>query len=353
MTHIEGIFRLSSPLHCAMPVSDDKANRTRTMVQPVVTSRGITSVPYFPANDVRGRLRRCAADFVIAALARRGETITADLFVAMSSGSPLGVIENVTTIEEIERAREHVYMGLFGGGGRMLRSRFMASDLMPVLGSTIEAGTVPAGYGEEPFGFVPKAWANGGKEQVNADGRSLIKTFWYTRIDDLMRITRQNSVLAIVADPLESVAAYQARSATTRKAKASAADTDEGDKPPQRADASMIFEIEAIATGTPLYGRFDFAPDTTEAQIGFFLLCLHSLVRKQSLGGKGAGGFGRYVADLRLHHAGQTMPVFTQPGAHDAELSNSVKDLVAAGHAGIASFDLAGLRSFFEPSKSE
>ncbi|PND82894.1 type IV CRISPR-associated protein Csf2, partial [Escherichia coli] len=54
------------------------------------------------------------------------------------------------TAEEVIRAKNHVFMGLFGGGARMLHSGFDVFDLLPVMETTISAGMIPARFAPQP-----------------------------------------------------------------------------------------------------------------------------------------------------------------------------------------------------------
>jgi CRISPR type IV-associated protein Csf2 len=63
---IEGILRLTTPMHCAAGSAKiDGRNVTQTMTQSVFTAEGRQYVPYFPGNDVRGRVRRFAARILL------------------------------------------------------------------------------------------------------------------------------------------------------------------------------------------------------------------------------------------------------------------------------------------------
>ncbi len=330
---IEGIFQLTSPLHCSSgqeKTPEGHNIRTGTVTHSILTPNGEKEIPYFPGNDLKGRLRRKAARMVIEQIVTPTRKMSVGFYVGLNSGTGIGGIAGSNpTVDEIQRARTHVYMGLLGGGCRMLRARIRVNDLVPVLAETVAAGLVPASYAEtNGEGFLPR-WSkpvtaeDGQKtrEERATDGWHLTKTYRSYCVDDAVRMSRPREILECVDDPAVTVTQHQLEQQTLKNKVAS------------------IYDIEAIQPGTPMYLRIDFAPDATDAHVGLAILALRELVREQALGGKVSAGWGRFQAKgvTLLNGGGAALHIFSEDAAtENAELHPDVSSYVAAAQEGLA-----------------
>jgi len=350
--YIEGILRLTSPLHCAAPSDggNERKNLTRTMRQKVITRIGIDSVPFFPANDIKGRLRRKAAAMVIRQIVTDKQKLTVPLYVGLTSGAVGGRPENTSTVEEINRARDNVYMGLFGGGVRMLRARLRVSDLVPVIASTIDAKLVPAAYAETTAEtFQPIVYDKAAQESRPARGHDLIEEFTFFRVDDAARVLRADEVNQSIGNAPKAIADYQAGIAENTKSRKATKDAPVGEQTKKTSTANWL-EYEAIRAGTPMYFRIDLAEDATEAHVGMMLLALRDLVRDQALGGKVSNGRGKFTANLKLVNGNGGLPVFDNEQAGEgANLNPALKNYVKSAQDGIAACTYKGIVEFFTP----
>ena len=356
---VEGVIRLISPMHCAtVGASADAAgneNVIRTHVQPVNTPRGLQRIPYFPANDLRGRLRRKAASIVLDHITASGK-VKVDLYQALMAGAITASPESDLTIEEALRARDNVYMGLFGGGTRLLRSRYCTNDLMPILQDTIDAGVVPAVMGEQgvPQGFLAEGVTG------PLTGYHLVQTRTSFRIDDVARVLNADEIEKFVLDAASSVASKQADIFSGRadrkadKAAAKAGDIKSQDIATKK-DLANMFAVESIARGTPLHCLIDLQNDVSDAHVGLLLLALTALVREQALGGWIRAGFGRYSADLTLTRNGQKYKIFEEgKNAADATLSEEVDTAFCKpARNAVASLTAESMMEFFTPRAAE
>jgi CRISPR type IV-associated protein Csf2 len=355
---IQGVLRLTSPMHCATPDSSsdtaDNKNVTKTHKTVVVTANGSQRIPYFPSNDLRGRLRRKAATLVLDYITANGR-VKLELYAGLMAGAIDASPESAITVEEALRARDNVYMGLFGGGTRLLRSRYCTNDLIPVLRDTIDAGIVPASFGEA---WVPQGQIAAGVTG-NLTGYHLVETRTSFRIDDVSRVMNASEMEKFIDDALVSVAEKQAETLggrAERKADKDAAKLAKsvGDKVGEIAtkkDLGNMFAVESIARGTPMYCLIDLANDVSDIHVGLMLLSLQSLVREQALGGWIRAGMGRYDADLTLTRNGQTYPVFApgQNGA-DATLTDDVfRAFCAPAQEAMQKLTAQEMMEFFTP----
>lgn len=354
---IEGTIRLTTALHCANPdqsVWSDKSNdnRTPTMQMRLVTPDGMQTIPYFPGNDLRGRLRRKAAALVLDHVTSQRK-VKMELYAGLNCGAISASPESDVTVEEVLRARENVYMGLFGGGTRLLRSRYRVSDMVPILASTIAAGMVPEQYGAEDNGcFVPTYRSEDGSKAVQ--GWQLLQMTQVLRIDDVGSAARPNELLSYITD-IDSVVQHQTDTLNAQmKRKADKAAVKAGSM--KAADVAgktgvrNIVSYQSIMAGTPMYFDLDFTDDVSDAHVGFMILALQALVREQALGGWVRAGLGRFTADLSLIHGGERISVFNAKGAAaDATLSDGVNVFVQEAKKKLAGLTADEMMLFFAP----
>ena len=349
---IEGIFRLLSPLHCAS-VGDtgSEKNVMLTQKQSLITRTGKRTFPIFPSNDMRGRLRRKAAALVLDHIVIAGK-VKVDLYAGLMAGAITASPESDLTVEEALRARDNVYMGLFGGGTRLLRSRFSTNDLVPVLADTIEARIVPAHFCEDwlPTGFI----GDGVVGPLTGFGITDKRTSF--RIDDVARVTNINEMEQYIENVLVSVAKKQEETLSGRKVRkdsktaAKAGDIKTADIAGKK-DIANMFAVESIMRGTPMYCLIDLQNDALDAHVGLLLLALQALVREQALGGWIRIGFGRYSAELVLTRNGQRYQVFALgQDAANATLSAEVHTAFCVpAIAAMGTLTAESMMAFFTP----
>lgn len=343
--HIEGIIRLSTPLHCAMP-GDKIKDATPTMQIGIVTVKGRDTMPYFPGNDLRGRLRRKAAAIVMPALVSEAGKLPLDLYAGLTCGASDAQPENELSVEEAIRSARNVYMGIFGGGKRLLRSRFSVQDLIPITQTTVASGLVPTKYEtpdpERGEVLVDQAW-------------KLIDQQNMTRVDDVMRVTRPNEIEAFVENAEAVVSEYQAYHlgvSATRKEEKKAKVADEVKT--KKSDVANMMKIQVIQAGAPMYFRMDFNDGVTDAQIGLMVQSMEALVNEQALGGWSRIGLGKYnVLEMNLVREGETMPVFVGGEGDAYRLHDSLGEYVSQAKEEVAALTLEEMLSYFKPSKSK
>lgn len=350
LNNIEGIFRLSTPLHCAMPGDKEKDATPTTPTMKIYINNGEKrdTMPYFPGNDLRGRLRRKAAAIVMGAMTSDKSKLPLELYAGLS----FAAIDNQPgtnelTVEEAVRAASNVYMGAFGGGKRLLRSRFSVQDLVPVTQSTLAAGIVPPKWevlNENLSKPVDEAW-------------KLCAHLNMTHVDDVMRVLRPEEMERFIENTQDAVAAYQEKNrsntATRKLEKKEGVSDDERTK---KTGVSNMFKIEVIQPGTPMYFRMDFQDGMTDAQIGLMLMSLNELVNEQALGGWTRIGLGKYtIPELMLTRHGERMHVFAERDPHGNGayiLNGSLQPLLDKANDEISKLTVDGMLSFFLETKA-
>lgn len=359
---IEGTINLTSPMHCAsIDGSSDTTgdnNGTPTHKQTILTATGARRIPYFPGNDLRGRLRRKAAAIVMDHITATGK-VKIDLYAGLMAGAITASPESDVTVEETLRARDNVYMGLFGGGTRLLRSRYRACDMVPIIQDTIDVGIVPKIFGEN--GTPQGRLAEGVTGPLT--GYHLVNSRTSFRIDDVGRVMDPSGVEKYIENALTTVAEKQAVVLSDRadrksdKAAAAAGEIKAADIAGKK-DLGNMFTVETIISGTPLHCLIDMMNDVSDAHVGLMLLALQALVREQALGGLIRVGFGRYSADLTLTRNGQKYAVFVEgQNAGDAQLTPEVETAFCnKAREAIATLTAESMMEFFvarAPTKEE
>jgi CRISPR type IV-associated protein Csf2 len=322
---IEGILKLTSPLHVATPgdrvinvetlepkygksKGKDFVSYTGTTKYPLAFSeedmqneeaddpneRGVIYVPIFPANDARGRLRRLAAEKVFKVLRSRGELLTLETYHGMTCGAVTGQPGKGLLFELALKSGRHAFLGLFGGGPRLISSSVQIHTLWPVTKTTINAGLVSSAYEDE---------------SVLVRMNSLTKPLFYRRIDDALVFSDGRHAELSVKEYSTAVAAWIKELGSAK--------SDEGDKVRHKKQLQTFGAIEYVIPGTRLYSEIKI--DTERTGLGSLGLLIHALTAfatKQGIGGWARNGFGRFEAQFDLVTADNVrVPLLTKTDA--------------------------------------
>lgn len=355
-TVFEGIFRLTSPLHCADEATPEGAGKVmRTMKAPIFTPAGMDTVPYFPGNDLRGRLRRKAGAILLDAITSSGAKYDRGVYSGVNNGMN-GAQPDPTpaTAEEVVRARNHIFMGLFGGGARMLQSGFDVADLMPIMDTTISAGMIPARFAPQPgTDFVSSEPGDiaytAHKKGERLYGWQLLRRYNGTRIDDLHRVTDVDRVEKQLENGLDEVAAYQLQVLENKRLRKEDKEADAADKTNvKKSDAGNMITFEAIAAGVPMYFKLVIAPNMSDAQIGLMAQAVCDLVNGQKLGGWSRTGLGSFDAMLQMRRNGVVSPLLLKDDTDENYvLSPDMAPFIEAMREEIFKTTVAEVSSFY------
>jgi CRISPR type IV-associated protein Csf2 len=304
-TIIQGIIRCVTPLHSATESvkNADGALITQTATETIFMKSGVRDeVPYYKGTSQRGGLRRAAARRVLNALVM-DKKVSRGLMTGMMSGSESGTPDNASlTVEEVMRARSNIFMGIFGGGARILPSHYAPIDMKPVIPSTVDLGLIPQYLLEDDQNWL-----------INARGQDLINTYGFVSVDDIVSVKNINDIENYLENGVEVVAAHQVamlqNKADRKAAKDDKSNTDK--EKPTKLDKKNMLSIQAIAPGVPLYFQLKMDECLSPAQIGLMTQALCDLINEQEFGGWVRVGYGRVTAHLTIEANGEApAPIF-------------------------------------------
>jgi len=308
MLTIQGTLTLSTPMHCAQALGEWGINNqgypvqnktskdmplTRTSRLSIIGENGKPEeIPYFPANDFRGRLRRNAAEIIFEELKSRDETININTFVGMKSGNWHQQPDTIEpSLAEVNAFRENLFLGVFGGGPKTLPSGFKADDLIPLIKATSHLGAYPQTIQDELMDIFPS---------------NLFEYFSCTHVDDIATF-RDVRAGDFVTNYFDAVNEYQDGIDENKKArKAAKKDKAEGKdaETVKKTSIANMFAFESVRAGTPFYMRLTMNDHLRDAQIGLILEALCRFSNNENLGGLVRWGMGRYKLNLALYEDG-------------------------------------------------
>lgn len=279
---------VASPAELADDLPDDEGDSAVPRQEPVdlaVNDGGaegpaqkpklLLRVPAIMANNLVGHLRRHAAHHVLQALAARGQTVSLPVYSCLQCGAWTGSPDGSDLrYEEFVLAKKHPYLGLFGGGPRMIRRSFQTRNALPALQSLRDDLQIP--YCGAAMPDIPV--------------RKLTQIAIFRRNDDLDSLVNLTLAAKTLKDFETSLLTYQAAVRSTGGMRSDA------EKKVNAKVSSMTFSsMEFVIPGTAFDLAFDLFEDLTPAQTGLFLLSLDRFAETDTLGGHARNGFGRFV----------------------------------------------------------
>lgn len=315
-----GIQRMALPIF--RPIKSDDGNDRRSQ----------ESIPVIAANNVAGRLRRHAASLVLAALKDKGQKVSLTTYGTLQCGAWTGKPDGTDmSYSEYRAAKDHVYLGLFGGGPKLMRKAFRTHNALPSLPMV-----------REIVGSI--AHPNPNHMLEYADPWQLTRAWGFRRVDDLRDLTNLTQAQATVRD---FEAAFNARQALIIEDAAKGRD---GGEKQDRVSTKTYSAVEFVLPGVP-FEWFAELDDVSDAQMGLFLASLDSFAATERLGGYVRNGFGAFrLDDVRLEIDGE--PCDDSP-FHNGRLETSspqVKPYLDAWRAAAADLDAATLDAMLRPA---
>jgi len=343
LNRITGIIRTITPLHSgAASKMTGAGNLVGTSAVWVTTKNGQVRVGAILSNSLRGPTRRDAADLVLENFVARGLKYPIELYGGLRRGAAQTRPSGDMSVGECIRARQNLFMGLFGGGARMFASTFAVSDLVTTTVPAIEVGLVPQSVIDSGAAFIPK--------KTEGDSYSCFTTLKFFKRDDLSLVSGQPELLANVTDYPKAFSDYQDATFDNNQArKAMKADKAAGieTETVKKTDMAGIFEFEVLAAGTPLYFHMDLADTLSDAQIGFMALTLHRFANRQKMGGMVRFGFGRFNANLNIVRNGEEFPLLESDGNGVHKLSAPAQVYAALARVELDKLTVEELLSFY------
>lgn len=287
---INVILRNTTPIFSATPGSDSISLdgvfnppgggfplvRTRKMNIPASVGEGVIKpvpVPVVPGNTMRNLLRRSILEhFVIPHLQDR-EQLSIGAYAAAWAGNATGNPNGVATFDDIVNTRKHAFLGLFGGGPRMMQGRLSVDSLYPIHPNAVRV--IGTGYEERMV------------------GGNITDIVWKRRVDPILKINEEDAQevikdgrQALTQWALDAMKATAAR-AGKREKKNAAADTEAGAEDssattPRGLNAFNAHEV--VIPGIDWLLRIELEKPT-DAQVGLVLAGIAKMADMNIAGG--------------------------------------------------------------------
>lgn len=244
----------------------------------------VVHFPYIKSNGIVGRLRRFAQDAINEVLKEKDMATSDKTYRGLScgavSGTPTGV---APTLSEYRKAREHFYLGLFGGGNGMFASGMSFGDFNVKHKALSAAGVLPATL----------------EGAVNVPVPQLTYPVSLVRRDRMLELTDFN-IEHVVKGGNEAIEQWLDLVLAASKEAEQLNDDEKSDakgsnlKEGRRQKLVNLVAYEAVLAGLGYYSKIVLSPDTTDAQIGLLLEALSRFAQSNAVGGKSAKGLGRF-----------------------------------------------------------
>ena len=276
---ISTTIKTMTPLHIAMPHRVSKisieSNRpdvmgelpyTRTSVMPIPTTReakdddgvvsivaNTTDIPSIPANSWRGRIRRAAANIVYQALEKRGEKVSFNTFKAMQIGAIAAnaIDTGSLDIALFQKAAHHPFVGLVGGGAKLIQSNYRISTSMAICEEN------------NPNGLI-----------LNPAYR-LVNPIWFKRGDDMIQF-KSPMADSVINDYVPALEAWREEVlATQLKRKEERGDRNTTQS---KVDLRSWSAHEVVIPNVDFSFDLDASALKNEAQIGLLIMALHDVL---------------------------------------------------------------------------
>lgn len=307
---IQGALPLTSHLHVSSTVSarltdEGFKNFSSDVGKPLTAQMSfkafdkvgnlVRHIPFLPGNGLRGRLRRYGSKYIFKKFEElhgnsKDQKFTIESFHGMTSGAVTGSPLNSSgLIKQIQKERDHVFLGLFGGGPTLTRSAYMVSDLIPICGLTKQLKMVGT---DLEVGIAEHDNASHGDTTEGLTG------FYHIfRRDDLLDGKYQEFEGQI------SNFEHDGQTWLTTVAKADGGRSKEA--------ISNMVAVEAIVPGVNMWFELRLEKNVLPEQFGLMLQSLRELVNDNRLGGWTRAGFGRFdPSHLKLIINNEEIPLF-------------------------------------------
>ena len=304
---VTGFLQTLSPLHIAAPSSarvdsetgqlsyDEKKTPCSTIqkmklavpikvVRENVEDKIFTpSVPVIAANNLSGRIRRRVGTEFLNALSTKAtpETVSISTYSAIMSGAATGNPDGTpVSYDEYKRAKEHVFLGLMGGGPRMMERRARTHNSLAYCTTSkdlLDDSRIPFDQIYQEGWFVTKQ-AN----FVELNASDLTQIWTYRRNDDLRDLVNISHASEQITD---FVASYNERQAKIIEEK--------NQKGESKTSTFTFQALEFVQPGVsfPLVFVLD---DISDEQAGLWFRGFDAFCKEERLGGLSRNGFGEF-----------------------------------------------------------
>lgn len=251
-------------------------SRTRTMKMIAQSMDGETKlvyVPIIPSNTMRNLLRRSMLKNVLEPALAGSVQLSVGAYAAIYSGNATGNPDGKpSSFDETVENRNHPFLGLFGGGPRMLEGRLQVDSLYPIHSNS----TAVIGDGFE-------------SDLISGNITEIV---WTRRVDPLTKITDTDDIEIIKGGAgavNEWINAWFINAA--EKKKASKTDATDIDKVARGLNAFNAHEV--VVPGVRWVWRIT-VDRPNDAQVGLILTALSQMDKLRIAGGH-SKGYGRFA----------------------------------------------------------
>lgn len=342
---------------------------------------GEMELPYFPANDFRGRLRRMASKRIEAALnlgEAGGQQISLAAYYLLRTGSSPGrsMDKGDQSLLAMHQARQHLYLGLFGGGPNLIASGYEVADAIPITNETIAAALVPERFTDVMIQQAARNIESAETGAMAAYRPRLTHVYMHTKVDDVLLyldpaadrkiLNYAEAIKALNDDIDENVEARTARQEYTRALANYKAAKRRGDstavepEPPAAASPGRVrvgtrYAVEAVRPGIHFYFRLVLQPHLSAAQKGLLVLSLKDLFEENSLGGLIRCGMGSVKANLQIRQPGKpAQALFESPRDEDIyHVQGDAKQWVEAANEALGQLKLEDVEALLGAAEKE
>lgn len=282
---IHAILKTHTPLHIASPGSlrflpesgeityNKETGIPCTAIQrlPFASENGTERLPIIAANNIAGRLRRHGAGLTVEILHKKNQKISLEAYSAIMCGAVTGSPDSQTpTYQEYKLTSHHPFLGLFGGGPRMLRRAFRANNAQPINALTSNL----------------KLLKHPRESLYTQDKMRLTHAWAFRRLDDLAQLSNVDLQEQSIENYEKEI---QARQIKILEEKTKSKSGEASGRTTTLTYSALEFVIPGIHFG--LTFELDIK---TLAQMGLFLLALDQFAAKERLGGYTRNEFGQF-----------------------------------------------------------
>lgn len=335
---VNAILTTVTPLHIATPgahrlntntgfveyqtASNDQMTPC-TAVQRLKIANSNMPLPVITANNIAGRVRRHVATQVLNAAKAAGKKVSLQAYSSLMCGAVGGAPDKRDlTYAEYKKSADHPYIGLMGGGPRMLPRKMRVLNALPICDAT-----------KDLMGSLMHPDANNHLQEPNR----MTQAWTFRHNDDLMELVNVPLQESSIENYEQEIQARQAAILAEKSKGRSTTST------------FAFSSFEFVIPGAKFNMVFEL--DCNEVQIGLFLKALDSLASTERLGGQTRNGLGAFTLSDVIIKDMDSGTVYGNDGESDKIFDNGrlnvehkmVKPLLAAWANAAASIDVASI----------
>lgn len=290
------VLRNETPIHSSAPIKSTISTdgvigapngipftRMRTLRVVVESPDGLLRtehLPCVPGNSMRNLLRRSALNTIFGQL-RGHASLDIGAYAAACTGSASGNPEGVRAgFDETVSIRKHVFLGLFGGGPRMIKGRLSVDSMYPIVKQA--SRLIGEGYEERMI------------------SGPILDVVWMRRVDPIETIDVEEDA-ALIKDAPSAITAWSVNNEKNRskaRRKGKDAESEEG------ADARGLNAFnahEVVVPGVDWVWNIHL-DNPTEAQVGLVLKAIHDIAKnRMQIAGGHAKDYGKVsIQDISI-----------------------------------------------------